>query len=151
MKSKLAHTDYVIDYSKFSEGQLVDDWGVGIFPTTDMFMHPERFFVQQWLPHPSDPEKCLYQVQVYAVPGIGELPTFMAIENADLSGKMVLPRTYADADDIDVSGPVVKQDRILVPRIQQGIHSKGYKGGIYSDQEVRIRHFFTEYCRKIRN
>jgi len=151
IKSKLAHTDYVIDYSKFSEGQLVDDWGVGIFPTTEMFLHPEGFFVQQWLPHPSDPEKCLYQVQVYAVPGIGELPSFMAIENADLSGKMVLPRTYADADDIDVSGPVVKQDRILVPRVQQGIHSKGYKGGIYSEQEVRIRHFFSEYYRKTRN
>ena len=143
--AKLKKTNYVIDYSKFTEGQLVDDWGVGIFPTTETFLHPEGFFIQQWLPHPTEPEKCIYQVQVYAIPGIGELPSFMAIEDADLSGKKVLPRTYADPSDIDVSGPVVKQDRVLVPRVQSGLHSKGYKGGIYSDQEIRIRHFFAEY------
>lgn len=145
IKAKKARKDYVIDYDKFSEGQLIDDWGLGIFPTTEMFLHPEGFFVQQWLPHPADPEKCIYQVQVYAVPGIGELPSFMAVENADMSGTKVLPRTYADTDDIDVSGPVVKQDRVIVPRVQSGLHSKGYQGGVYSDQEIRIRHFFDEY------
>jgi phenylpropionate dioxygenase-like ring-hydroxylating dioxygenase large terminal subunit len=149
IKAKKARKDYVIDYDKFSEGQLIDDWGLGLFPTTEMFLHPEGFFVQQWLPHPTDPEKCIYHVQVYAVPGIGELPSFMAVENADMSGKKVLPRTYADPDDIDVSGPVVKQDRVLVPRVQSGLHSKGYKGGVYSDQEIRIRHFFEEYFKHV--
>jgi len=145
IKAKLAKKNYVIDYSKFSEGQLVDDWGIGIFPTTETFLHPEGFFIQNWLPHPTDPEKCIYQVQVYAVPGIGELPSFMAIEDADLSGKTVLPRTYIQPDDMENLGPVIKQDRVLVPRVQQGLHSKGFKGGVYSDQEIRIRHFFNEY------
>jgi phenylpropionate dioxygenase-like ring-hydroxylating dioxygenase large terminal subunit len=149
IKAKKERKDYVIDYDKFSEGQLIDDWGLGIFPTTETFLHPEGFFIQQWLPHPSDPEKCVYQVQVYAVPGIGELPSFMAVENADMSGKKVLPRTYADPDDVDVSGPVVKQDRVLVPRVQSGLHSKGFKGGVYSDQEIRIRHFFDEYYKYV--
>ena len=149
IKAKKERKDYVIDYDKFSEGQLIDDWGLGIFPTTETFLHPEGFFIQQWLPHPSDPEKCIYQVQVYAVPGIGELPSFMAVENADMSGKKVLPRTYADPDDVDVSGPVVKQDRVLVPRVQSGLHSKGFKGGVYSDQEIRIRHFFDEYYKYV--
>lgn len=147
IKAKLAKRDYAIDYSKFTEGQLVDDWGLGIFPTTETFLHPEGFFIQNWLPHPTDPEKCLYQVQVYAVPGIGELPSFMAIENADLSGKRVLPRTYIDVDDLESLGPVIKQDRLINPRVQQGLHSKGFKGGVYSEQEVRIRHFFDEYYR----
>ena len=143
--AKLAKKNYAIDYKKFSEGQLVDDWGIGIFPTTETFLHPEGFFIQNWLPHPTDPEKCIYQVQVYAVPGIGELPSFMAIEDADLSGKKVLPRTYIDDNDMENLGPVIKQDRVLVPRVQEGIHSKGFKGGIYSEQEVRIRQFFHEY------
>jgi hypothetical protein len=73
----------------------------------------------------------------------------MAVENADMSGKKVLPRTYADPDDVDVSGPVVKQDRVLVPRVQSGLHSKGFKGGVYSDQEIRIRHFFDEYYKYV--
>jgi len=145
IKAKLAKKDYAVDYSKFSEGQLVDDWGIGIFPTTETFLHPEGFFIQNWFPHPTDPEKCIYQVQVYAVPGIGELPSFMGVENADMSGKKVLPRTYIDTNDFDGLGPVIKQDRQIVPRVQAGLHSKGFEGAIYSDQEIRIRQFFNEY------
>jgi carnitine monooxygenase subunit len=145
VKAKLAKKGYAIDYSKFSEGQLVDDWAFGVFPTTEMFLHPEGFFIQNWLPHPTDPEKCIYTVQVYAVPGIGELPSFMAVENADLSGKKVLPRTYIDTNDMDNLGPVIRQDRTIVPRVQRGLHSKGFKGSVYSEQEIRIRHFFDEY------
>jgi phenylpropionate dioxygenase-like ring-hydroxylating dioxygenase large terminal subunit len=145
--AKLAKTGYAIDYSRFSEGQLIDDWSFGVFPTTEMFLHPEGYFIQNWLPHPTDPEKCIYTVQVYAVPGIGELPSFMAVENADLSGKRVLPRTYIDTDDYENLGPVIRQDRELVPRVQQGLHSRGYKGAVYSEQEIRIRHFFQEYGR----
>jgi carnitine monooxygenase subunit len=44
---------------------------------------------------------------------------------------------------------VVKQDRVLVPRVQSGLHSKGYKGGVYGDQEIRIRHFFDEYYKYV--
>jgi len=150
IKAKLAKKDYAIDYSKFSEGQLVDDWNLGVFPTTEMFLHPEGFFLQNWLPHPTDPEKCFYQVQVYAVPGIGELPSFMAVENADFSGKRVLPRTYIEDDDLENLGPVIKQDRLINPRVQQGLHSRGFKGAVYSEQEIRIRHFFAEYYKYMR-
>jgi hypothetical protein len=110
-------------------------------------MHPEGVFIQNWMPHPRDPEKCIYQAQVYAVPGIGELPSFMAVEEADLSGKTVLPRTRLDSNDMENLGPVIRQDRELVPRVQDGLHSKGFKGGVYSEQEIRIRHFFDEYYR----
>ncbi|MEQ9394359.1 aromatic ring-hydroxylating oxygenase subunit alpha [Haliea sp.] len=145
IKAKLKKKDYAIDYAKFSEGQLIDDWSIGIFPSTETFLHPEGFFIQNWLPHPTDPEKCIYQVQVYAVPGIGELPSFMAVEDVDLSGTTVLPRTYIETDDLENLGPVISQDRVMVPRVQKGIHSKGFKGSVYSEQEIRIRHFFDEY------
>jgi phenylpropionate dioxygenase-like ring-hydroxylating dioxygenase large terminal subunit len=145
INAKLARKNYVIDYSKFTEGQLIDDWNFGLFPTTEMFLHPEGFFIQNWLPHPTDPEKCLYQVQVYAVPGIGELPSFMAVENADLSGKHVLDRTYIDTDDLVNLGPVISQDRVMVPRVQKGMKSKGFKGAVLGEQEIRIRHFFVQY------
>lgn len=147
IKAKLARKGYAIDYKRFSEGQLVDDWGVGLFPGTEAFMHPEGVFIQNWMPHPRDPEKCIYQAQVYAVPGIGELPSFMAVEDADLSGKTVLPRTRLDNSDMENLGPVIRQDRELVPRVQEGLRSKGFKGGVYSEQEIRIRHFFDEYYR----
>jgi hypothetical protein len=145
--AKLARKGYAIDYRKFTEGQLIDDWNFGLFPTTEMFLHPEGFFIQNWLPHPTDPEKCYYQVQVYAVPGIGELPSFMAVENADLSGAHVLERTYIDTDDLVNLGPVISQDRVMVPRVQKGVRSKGFKGAVLSEQEIRIRHFYAQYHR----
>jgi hypothetical protein len=139
-----------IDYSKFNEGQLTDDWGVGIFPTHELFLHPEGFLVQYWFPHPSNPEKCIYHAQVYAIPGISELPSFMGVENADLSGKTVLPRTYADPDWLEAAGPVVSQDRELLPKVQRGVHSKGFHGAVYSDQEIRIRDFYEEYYKYLK-
>jgi carnitine monooxygenase subunit len=140
----------VIDYQKFSEGQLVDDWGVGFFPSTETFLHPEGFFVQHWWPHPTDPEQCIYRAQVYAVPGIGELPSFMGVEDPDLSGKKVLPRTYLAEDQIKETGPVIAQDRALLPRLQSGMKSRGFKGGVFSEQEVRIRQFYDEYHQYLR-
>ncbi len=60
-------------------------------------------------------------------------------------GKRVLPRHYIDTNDYENLGPVIRQDRELVPRVQKGLHSKGFKGSVYSEQEIRIRHFFDEY------
>lgn len=151
INAKKANKDYPVDYSKFSEGQLIDDWGVGFFPSTETFLHPEGFFIQHWRPHPSgDPQKCIYQAQVYAIQGIKELPSFMAVENADMSGKTVLPRTWLADDDIDATGPVISQDRVLLPRLQSGMQSRGFKGGVFSDQEIRIRQFYDEYYQYMR-
>lgn len=150
VRAKLRKKDGPIDYSKFTEGQLTDDWGIGFFPTHELFLHPEGFLIQSWLPHPSEPEKCIYHAVVYAVPGIGELPSFMGVANADLSGKTVLPRTYADPGQIDAAGPVVSQDREVLPKVQRGLHSRGFHGAVLSEQEIRIRDFYDEYYRYLR-
>ena len=54
-----------------------------VIAATEMFFHPEGYFVQHWWPHPSDPEKCIYQVQVYGLPGMTELPSFMGVVVAE--------------------------------------------------------------------
>ncbi len=147
INAKRNRKDPPIDYSRFTDGQLIHDWNQSVFPATETFYHPEGYFIQHWLPHPSDPEKCIYQVQVYAVPGISELPSFMAVPNADLSGRKTLPRTYIGFDDMESLGPVIKQDRDMVPRLQRATHSDGFRGGVFSEQEVRIRHFHDQYFR----
>lgn len=145
---KQRQTGGAIDYSKFSEGQLVDDWNFGFFPSTELFLHPEGFFLQSWRIHPDDPNKCIYEVKTYAIPGIGELPSFMSVEGkVDLSGKTIIPRDYRPDDDDWAAGPVVSQDRILLEGAQNGVKSRGFKGNILSDQEVRIRQWYEEYYR----
>jgi carnitine monooxygenase subunit len=151
VKAKRAKKDGPIDYSKFTEGQLTDDWGIGLFPTHEMFLHPEGFLIQSWLPHPQgEPEKCIYHAQVYAVPGIKELPSFMGVEKADLSGRKVFPRSFAHPSWIEAAGPVVSQDRMVLPRVQRGMHSRGFHGAVLSEQEIRIRDFYVEYYRYLR-
>jgi hypothetical protein len=51
------------------------------------------------------------------------------------------PRTYAESGDLDILGPVLAQDAMFIPRVQQGKEMIGFKGAVYSDQEVRIRKF----------
>ena len=46
---------------------------------------------------------------------------------------------------METLGPVISQDREIVPRVQLGLHSDGFKGAVLSEQEIRIRHFFDEY------
>ena len=147
IKAKKSRKNYSIDYSKFSEGQLIDDWGVGFFPSTETFLHPEGFFVQHWRPHPSgDPLKCIYHAQVYAIPGISELPSFTGVEGkVDMTGKVVIPIEYLDPEDIKGTGPVISQDRVVTPRTQKGVRSRGFKGAVLSDQEIRIRQWYDEY------
>ena len=41
-------------------------------------------------------------------------------------------------------GLVLDQDSQLLPRIQKGIKSKGFKGPLWSEQEQRLRHFHCE-------
>ena len=147
INAKRMRKDPPIDYARFTDGQLIHDWNQSVFPTTETFYHPEGYFIQHWWPHPSDPEKCIYQVQVYAVPGISELPSFMAVPNADLSGTKTLPRTTIDFDDFESLGPVIKQDREMVERLKRATHSDGFRGGVFSEQEIRIRHFHDQYFR----
>jgi phenylpropionate dioxygenase-like ring-hydroxylating dioxygenase large terminal subunit len=135
-----------IDYGKFTDGQLIDDWSLSFFPGLTWNIHPEGVLVQSWRPHATDPLKCEYLLRVYAVPGISELPSYMGVpKDTDTSGSTVLPRSYADADDLSVLGPVVSQDRVLIPRLQAGMRSEAFEGAILGEQELRIRAFYDEY------
>jgi len=146
--AKRAAKDYAIDYSKFTDGQLIDDWSAGFFPSTEAFFHPEGFFIQHWRPHPSDPEKCIYTTQTYVVPGIHEVPSYYGIEGeVDLTGKTIIPRDYRPDDDMWAAGPVVSQDMQLLGGVQEAIHSRGFKGNVLSDQEIRIRQWYDEYAK----
>ena len=44
-------------------------------------------------------------------------------------------------------GTVLSQDSELLPIVQRGLHSRGFKGQIWGDQEQRLRHFHVELDR----
>lgn len=138
-----------LDFSRFDDEQLVDDWTVQIFPATTFNCHPEGVLVQRWWPHPSDPEKMIYHYQVWALTDC-ELPNFMAIpDDVDKTGATTLPATWLAAGDIEPLGPVVSQDVPFIPLVQGRMRSDGFRGAIYGEQELRIRVFYDEYYKHL--
>ena len=46
-----------------------------------------------------------------------------------------------DLGDKPELGEVLDQDSELLPYVQDGIRSRGFKGPLWSEQELRLRHF----------
>jgi len=80
----------------------------------------------------------------YCPPGWMGLP-----EGLDVSGR-VRPATehYSIEEDAKL-GPVLSQDSALLPVVQRGMRSRGFKGQLWSEQEQRLRHFHVELERRL--
>ncbi len=142
-----------LDYSRFTDGQLSDSWATGIFPNVQIGCHPEAAFLMRFLPHESDPERFYYDTMTlmfpvddpnYCPPGWMGLP-----EGTDVSGR-VRPETeyYSIEEDANL-GLVLSQDSTLMPVVQQGMRSRGFKGQLWGEQEQRLRHFHVELERRL--
>ena len=149
LKAKRNNQDSLgIDYSRFSDGQVIDNWNDSIFPSCTFSFVPEGVLVQRWMPHATNPRITHYHYQVYILPGIKEVPSYMGVPpEADRTGTKILQRTYADTGDLDILGPVLAQDAMFIPRVQRGIETIGFRGAILSDLEIRIRQFYDVYDR----
>jgi len=142
-----------LDYSRFTDGQLSDSWATGIFPNVQIGCHPEAAFLMRFLPHETDPERFYYDTMTlmfpvedpdYCPPGWMGLP-----EGTDVSGS-VRPQTehYTKEQDANL-GLVLSQDSTLMPIVQQGMRSRGFKGQLWGEQEQRLRHFHVELERRL--
>jgi phenylpropionate dioxygenase-like ring-hydroxylating dioxygenase large terminal subunit len=142
-----------LDYSVFEDGQLSDSWATGIFPNVQIGCHPEAIFLMRFLPHESDPERFYYDTMTlifpaddpdYTPPGWMGLP-----EGTDFSGA-VRPQTehYSIEEDANL-GSVLSQDSELLPVVQRGMRSRGFKGQLWGEQEQRLRHFHVELERRL--
>ncbi len=142
-----------LDYSRFVDGQLSDSWATGIFPNVQIGCHPEAVFLMRFLPHENDPERFYYDTMTlvfpvddpnYCPPGWMGLP-----EGTDVSGR-VRPATehYSIEEDANL-GLVLSQDSSLLPVVQKGMRSRGFKGQLWGEQEQRLRHFHVELERRL--
>jgi carnitine monooxygenase subunit len=46
-------------------------------------------------------------------------------------------------------GDVLDQDSDLLPVVQKGARSRGFRGPLWSEQEARLRHFHAELDRMV--
>jgi len=140
-------------YDNFTDGQLTDSWATGVFPNVQMGMHPEGVFIMRFLPHPEDPEVFYYDTMVliryvedpnYAVPAWMGLPPGTDVTGETRPSVKIVPR-----GDPPGLGDVLDQDAELLPIVQQGLRSRGFRGPLWGEQEQRVRHFHRELDRYI--
>ena len=136
---------------KLTDGQLSDGWITGLFPNVQMGMHAEGVFIMRFVPHATDPERFYYDnILLYRNvedPNY-DAPTWMAMpDDLDLTGETRPEIERWPSDVVPDIGPVLLQDYEAVEHVQRGLHSRGFKGPLWGDQEARIRHYHRELDR----
>ena len=142
-----------LDYSRFVDGQLSDSWATGVFPNVQMGCHPEAVFLMRFLPHPTDPERFFYDTMTLMLPVDDpnyRAPAWMGLpEGTDVTGRTrPAMEEYGIEEDANL-GLVLSQDSAFLPRVQEGMRSRGFKGQLWGEQEQRLRHFHVELQRRL--
>ena len=137
-----------LGYDGLVDGQLTDSWATGIFPNVQIGLHPEGAFLMKFMPHPTDPERFFYDtITLYRVvddPSF-KVPDWMGQpEGTDVSGDVRAEKEIVPFGVQPDLGLVLDQDSELLPVVQKGIRSRGFKGPHWSEQEIRLRHFHAE-------
>jgi phenylpropionate dioxygenase-like ring-hydroxylating dioxygenase large terminal subunit len=143
-----------LDYSKLVDGQLSDSWATGIFPNVQIGCHPEGVFIMRFLPHASDPQRFYYDTMTLIFPTDDPNyvpPAWMGLpEDIDVSGSIRPDCEFFGVGEDANLGLVLSQDSELLPVVQQGMRSRGFKGQLWGEQEQRLRHFHVELDRYLK-
>jgi phenylpropionate dioxygenase-like ring-hydroxylating dioxygenase large terminal subunit len=137
-----------LNYDRFSDSQLTDSTIFGVFPNAQIGCHPEAVFLHRFLPHGDDPNRFTYETVILFdyvdAPGYGA-PLWMGLgDDVDLTGETRPDVVHTGLGEPPGMGEVLDQDSDLLPIVQAGARSRGFRGPLWSEQEARLRHFHTE-------
>ena len=140
-------------YDRFSDSQLSDSVVYSIFPNVQIGCHPEAVFLHRFIPHATDPNQFTYDTCILYrhvdAPGYGA-PGWMGLgDEVDLSGRTRPEVIHTKLGEPPCLGEVLDQDSDLLPIVQKGARSRGFKGPLWSEQEGRLRHFHAELDRRM--
>lgn len=142
---------YGLDYERFSDAQLTDSTIFGVFPNAQVGCHPEAVFLHRFKPHPSDPEQFTYETTIMyrhvEAEGYGA-PGWMGLaKEVDVTGATRPDVVHTGLGEPPGMGEVLDQDSDLLPIVQAGARSRGFRGPLWGEQEARLRHFHVELDR----
>jgi phenylpropionate dioxygenase-like ring-hydroxylating dioxygenase large terminal subunit len=127
------------DYSSMSDQQLVDYFHCTLFPNLTITMSPEQCQILRTEPHPTDPEKCVFQHWCLYPPVKGMKEVETPVGKAPLKHDAIHQHSrYGDGVSL---GFVADQDLSIGTTQQQGLNSRGFKGCILPNQEKRVQRF----------
>ncbi len=142
--------DLGLNYERFSDTQLSDSTVYSVFPNAQIGCHPEAVFLHRFLPNAEDPNRFTYDTLILYrhvdAPGY-TAPAWMGLGATDLSGKTRPEIVRTGIGEPPGLGEVLDQDSELLPIVQAGARSRGFRGPLWSEQEARLRHFHKEIDR----
>lgn len=134
-----------LDYDRFSDAQLTDSTIFGVFPNVQIGCHPEAVFLHRFKPNADDPNQFTYETNILYrhvdVPGYGA-PGWMGLgDDVDMTGETRPDVVHTGLGEPPGMGEVLDQDSDLLPTVQAGARSRGFRGPLWGEQEARLRHF----------
>jgi choline monooxygenase len=116
------------DYSGLTREQLVDDYDYLIFPSLKFNSHAGACLGFRSRPHPTDPNKCTFDVYKFIWPDENEpFPESAPMVEVDISQQSM--------------GLVLDQDFSNLLKVQRGMHDSTLEHVTFGSSEVRIPHF----------
>jgi len=126
-------------YDGLRDEQLTDPHHYNIFPNCSVTFSADSVLLQRMRPHPTDPQRCLFDHWTYASPAAIEHGLYRS------SDGRVEVKGEAELQTIDYGetsmGIIADQDIGITTGQQLGLRSRGYRGAHLADQESRIARF----------
>lgn len=116
--------------------QLTDYYHYTLFPNFSASITAEGFHFLRSRPHPTDPERCLFDNWFYAPDPEGETNPVMTPAGPRKRGEHAVQEnlTYGEKS----IGVAMDQDLSITTGQQLGFRSRGYQGATLAGQELRI-------------
>lgn len=126
-------------YDRLRDEQLTDFYHYTVFPNFAVSVTADGFHFLRSRPHPTDPERCVFDNWYYAIEPVGVTAPVMTPAGPIGRGASVTP-TVLDYGERSV-GIAMDQDLSIVTGQQLGFRSRGYRGAYLSGQEARVRRY----------
>jgi phenylpropionate dioxygenase-like ring-hydroxylating dioxygenase large terminal subunit len=133
------------DYSELTDEQLSDVWQYDLFPNVIMTIRPEELWIMRPRPHPTDPERCLFDKWTLRMPAGGS-----ALGPESGPGAAAAKGGRPERSEFDQAEVIagrrtlnitIDQDIHYLPHMQAGMRSRGFTRAFLNDDESRVQHF----------
>ena len=128
-----------LDFSRYIDDQLTDHFHYTIFPNLAFSMKPDGCIFLRPNPHPSDPEKCLFDVWYFTLfpDGVDEYP----VQSMDdlVRRDDPVPHQRGKLGEIYLGGGLDEDASVFVSQ-QNGLRSRAWRGATLAGQERRVHY-----------
>jgi phenylpropionate dioxygenase-like ring-hydroxylating dioxygenase large terminal subunit len=132
-------------YARLSDDQLTDVFHYTLFPNFATSLNADGMLFLRALPHPSDPEQCLFDCWYF---NFGAMSSQKNLVTIDGNANERAEREYIRYGEKSL-GVVLDGDAWVLAGQQQGMRSRGYRGAILANQERRIAQYHAMIDRYI--